>query len=42
MPKIIEIGYFLTEIFKKIKGGRFFLGRGVHCVLIIIVILFAQ
>jgi len=23
MLKIIKIGYFLTELFKKIKGGRF-------------------
>ena len=28
LPKIIRIGYFLTELLKKIKGGRF-LGHGV-------------
>jgi len=27
-PKIIKIGYFLTELFEKIKGGCFFLGGG--------------
>jgi len=29
-PKIIKIGYFLTELFEKIKGGCF-LGGGGQC-----------
>jgi len=31
MPKIIKIGHFLTELFKKIKGGRFG-GHSVHSI----------
>jgi len=30
-PKIIKIGYFLTELFKKIKWRTDFLGHTVHC-----------